>query len=411
MIDNFRADSYSRKKIIFVYPHPFFQRDVHRFGAEYLMKKGYSVELWRLFSDDSISFLGGDSVYQGENYYEYDYHEFKWQVGNHLDDIYILIGANQVIYGEIINRGCIYFFWDGMGGVFSFSDACTQKFSQLLYKKLKRAFQRGAFQSLLHLYDMIQTNHRIRKYKGIQRNNPPIQIVTSTRKVAQKYWSYEQLQGNVLYTHAMDYDRYIEENRKIDTDGKYIVFCDTGIGTIDYDTVYYNYEQINDRYRFLEQTEELIVALEKKYNLPTIILGHPNAIYENGTFFGRQVVRNRSCEYTKKAAVFILNVSLAINFAVLYDVPTLQVVNTEFKHLTFMAPNLYEYIKCQALDILGCGFLDMDDADAMKHPWDYVKRMDPMKRERYIHDYLIDNNTTDKCSYEYLEEVIRPYFL
>lgn len=50
----------------------------------------------------------------------------------------------------------------------------------------------------------------------------------------------------------------------------------------------------------------------------------------------------------------------------------------------------------------------MDDEEAMEHPWDYVKRMNIEKRKQYIRDYLIDNDTTDKCSYEYLEEAIRP---
>lgn len=138
-----------------MYLHPFRQIDSYRFGVDYFMKRGYPTEIWRIINEKSIDFIPGGAVYQGENYHEYDYQEFKRQVGNHLRDIYILIGAGQVIYGEIIKRGCIYIFFDGMGGVFSLADAYTPKFPALLYKKLKRAFQRGIPRSLLLLYNMI----------------------------------------------------------------------------------------------------------------------------------------------------------------------------------------------------------------------------------------------------------------
>lgn len=52
---------------------------------------------------------------------------------------------------------------------------------------------------------------------------------------------------------------------------------------------------------------------------------------------------------TQKSGSFIINTSLAINFAVLYDVPTLQVVNTDFKRLTLYTPNLYDYIKVSSI--------------------------------------------------------------
>lgn len=391
------------RKIIFVVIHPFFQRDYHRFGIEYFMERGYSVEIWRLLSKKTIDFLADMPLYQGDNFHEYDYNELKKQLGNHWDDIYVIFSMEPEYY-EIINRGYKYMLFFGMAGVFLLNAPPTE-----FFERVKRAFYRGFFQSMIVLYNKYKNINNKNLYINAMRKNPPIQILTSTHKVARIYLTEEQLQGNVLYTHAVDYDRYIEENRKRNDDTvKYIVFCDCGLGAIDYDSVLNNYEQLEDKSRFSGQIELLLSRLEEKYNLPAIILGHPHTKYENETLYGRKIVLNRTAEFTKEAVAFVLNTSTAISFAALYDVPTLYVVNTEFKRLRFFYPNLYELIEYEAKNVFGCGFLDMDDEEKMARPWDYVKRMDIEKRKQYIRDYLIDNNTKDKCSYEYLEEALRP---
>ncbi len=405
-------------KIIFVVNAPFYERDYSRFGIEYLMQKKYSVEIWSLIPKEMITFHATAKLYTRDNYYEYELLEFEKQLQDHIDDMFVIIQSSNIsciqMYNRIISNECRYILINGLNGVFLLdykSRGEPVSFSANIIRKIRTIIRLGMVQSAKTIYEMIFRRICMQIFKNAQRKNPPMRIITSTHNAASKYLTDEELQGNVLYTHAMDYDRYIEENRKSDEDTeKYIVFCDNGLATIDYDSVLENYAQLDDKKRYSRQIEEVLSKMEEKYNLPVVVLGHPHTKYESDIIFGHKIIMDKTAEFARKAAFFILNTSTAINFAVLYDIPTLQVVNKECRKLKYFYPNLYEHTEYEAKNLLGCGFLDMDDEEAMKHPWDYVKRMDTMKREQYMHDYLIDNDTTDKCSYEYLEEVIRPYF-
>ena len=178
----------------------------------------------------------------------------------------------------IINHGCKYVLFSGMGGVFQLAPKHHQaKVGSILWEKMSRLRRRGVVQSVIAIYNRFSQRKNEKRYINAIKRNPPIQILMSTHKAAQIYLSDELLKGTVLYTHAMDYDRYIEENRKrIDIARQYIVFCDTGLGAIDYDAVLNSYTRIKDKAHFLRQIESLLSRLEERYNLPTIVLGHPN---------------------------------------------------------------------------------------------------------------------------------------
>jgi hypothetical protein len=153
--------------------------------------------------------------------------------------------------------------------------------------------------------------------------------------------------------------------------------------------------------------------MEKKYNLPVVILGHPHVIYQKGDFGGREIVYNRISEFMQKAEVLILDLSVAIGFAAMYDIPVLRVGSRFFNYdksqLKIYLPNVYDFIKYESEVVLGCGFLDLDDEDELEHPWDFVKRIDEEKRKKYLKEYVIDGEKAEKTTYEYMEEFISSF--
>lgn len=408
-----------KRSIIFVNVGLFFQRDAIRFGCTYLMEKGYLVEIWDLLTERPMDFRATMPLYNGDNYYEYTYDEFRDNLNRHMQDIYVFIYASDDLFlricTEIINLGCRYILIPGIGGVYirrpdflsrnlSFLKRNInliltndrKKWKSILLKKLQNLSKRNAARKIITQY-----------FTALQ-NKPPLAVLTGTHKAYEQLLVPKQLQSNILYTHALDYDRFIEENRKRNNHPhKYVVFCDSGFGATHYDSVIAGEKPLIDKTKFFMQIESLLSKLEEHYNLPAVILGHPHVKYEEGMFAGRKIVFNRTCEFARNAEVFVLNMSASINFALLYDVPILQVANQDFKKITIIYPNLYEYILLETEKVICAGFLDLDNKSAMEHPWDYVKRASASKREEYIRTYIIDNDTTDKCTYEYLEDVIR----
>lgn len=396
------------RKIIFIVYHPFFQRDFHRYGVEFFMGKGYPIEIWYIPHNQAVDFVGDYPLYKGDNYHKYDFQEYKKQVEIHLHDIFVLFDIEERESYEIINHGCKYVIMSGLCGVFQLSDVCQYRVPLRLYESLRRVFQQGFIQSASMIYEKILRKIYMKRVAYAIKKNPAIKILTSTKKVSKMYLKDEILKGNVLYTHALDFDRYIEEEEKKDNrENMYIVFCDSGYGSTGYDFVYCGINNVLDNKKFHTQIDNLLKKMEMKYNIPAVILGHPHSKYENGAFGGRKVIINNTCEYAKKSKMFILNTSTAINFAALYNRPILQVVNSDFKRIHTVYPNAYEHIRYESNIVYGCGFMDMDDKVAMQHPWDYVKPMEPVKRQKFIRDYIIDNDTKYKRTFEYLEENLR----
>ena len=394
------------KKIIFLIENPYWIRDHHRYGAEYLSEKGYEVEIWRMMTMRSIEFNTQAGMYEGSNYYEYTLRKFKKEVKKNINSIYILQKSCDE-YSLFLSRiGCKFIVVSGIGGVIGSEKVHTSK---KLIEKIKRILDRGIFFSL-RLYIYFQTREKIKGlYKKAIRDNPPALIITSTCYIASKVFLKEELNGNVMYVHAGDYDRYIETERKYGARSKkHIVYCDSGYADRDYDSALVGDILETAKYKdeYFDQLEKLFNKLEDHYQLPVVVAGHPHTKYSDGDFHGRKIVFNRICELTRDAAVFIVNTSTAMNFAEIYDVPTVKIVNKHFKNIIYPHPNAYEFIKLEA-DILGCGFLDLDDKEGMRHPWDYVKSLEQKKRDNFMERYVIDSNMMEKTIIEYLEEYIR----
>lgn len=399
------------KEIIFIIEHPFWQRDYHRFGVEYLAGRGYPVQIWRIMRRNSISFNTQAGLYKGNGYYEYSFHDFKRKTKENRACIFIMQKPDDEYCLFLSRQGCRFIIISGLGGLNLPQDFLV---SYKVRDRIKRVFDRGlktSVQGYLRSKSGCWKRKRIiKQYKKAIKLNPPALIATSTRFTAKRTFLKEDLQGNVMYIHAGDYDRYIEVNRESGKEtAKCIVYCDSGFADRDYDAVLSGnvYETARHKNEYFDQLEVLFQKMEDWYGIPVIVTGHPHTKYETGDFHGREIVFNQTCRLVKNAEVFIVNTSTAMNFAVLYDVPVLKIVNRYFKKIPYGGTNMYDFIKNEACNVFKCGFLDMDDAEKMGHPWDFVKLMGRKNRDAFLKKFVIDSQRTEKTVIEYVEEFIR----
>ena len=104
-------------KIIYIIEHPYGKRDHHRYGSEYLMQKGYCVEIWRVVNSKSVAFGRKDDLYDGKNLYEYTYAEFKNRIKMDMDALYIMLGNENPYYVLLSKQSCRCILMMGMGAV------------------------------------------------------------------------------------------------------------------------------------------------------------------------------------------------------------------------------------------------------------------------------------------------------
>ncbi|MBQ7582622.1 MAG: hypothetical protein IJU25_07360 [Lachnospiraceae bacterium] len=399
-----------KTKIVFIIRHPYAKRDHVRFGAKYLMDRGYQVEIWRIMSADSLQMEWTAGMYSGSNYHEYTEEMYADALDRDRDcSLFIFQGKIEALY-PAAGKGCRYIILAGLGVLpvmhTDDEDLLYHAPGANLLSKLANRLERLTPD---HLRKRILQKSLNRKRSTLLSENPPLFFVTSTQYAAKRYLTGEERSGRVLYTHSMDYDRYIEANRKdANTHEKHIVFIDSGYFHKNYDFYREKKDSRQDAgEHFFGQLNALFASLEAHYGLPVVIAGHPHSVYED-EFGARELVFDQTCELVKDAALVIMSTSTAVSFAILYDKPVLKIYNQFMRQMPgAYGLSLYGYIALETATNLGCGILDMDDVEKMTHPWDFALRPDAVKREKYLRDCIIDNDTSGHTIMECVEERIR----
>ena len=398
-------------KIIFVVIHPYALRDHRRFGVQYLLEQGYDVEVWRIITGRSIQMEWSAGMYTGRGYREYSKNAYKKAVkNNRRGSIFVFMSKSTPLYYAAM-KGCTYVIMDALGPV----PVPQPDSAYLVTKPQKTGFAariRKTFSTGIRREIGRRIYNRIRPvvWRHVLKSAPPLVIVTSTEYAAKRYLSPLEREMNLLFTHSLDYDRYVETERSTGPrEQKHIVYCDGQLFTRGYD--FRRFDMTTDAVAHADeyhlQLIRLFEKLEEHYNLPVVIAGSPHAEYENGKFCGRDVIFDKTCALTKDAAAFIITASTAMNFAVIYDTPVMKIANRFLKTSPLgHYSSTYMLIKDETEQIFGCGFLDLDDEEEMEHPWDYIKKIPKERRDDLMRDYVIDNDTTDSTIIECLEKYL-----
>lgn len=393
-------------KMIFVVNTPFAIRDYKRFGAEYFYEKGYHVECWRVMGEDVIKMEWSAGMYRSPNYFEYSEVDYKKRLMEYSkDSLFVFQGESEEMYSAA-KCGCRYILMTGFGAIPSPSDAALYRSSEatsLIYNRIKDIMSSGFLKRAIRFFSK-RIGKQVKRYS--YKKNPPQVIATSTCFAKDTYVKPVNKRQNILCIHAMDYDRFIEANQ-VSGSNKHIVYIDSGFFSKSYDNIRLSRKMPYEyRKEYLSQLRYMFDRLESIYNVPVVIAGHPHLYYGDSDFAGRSIVFNRTCELVRDSLVAIITSSTAMNFIALYDTPTLKIANSRLAVTNYDGYNAYEYIREEAEEIFGCGFLNLSDKEAMEHPEDYIKKMDPVKRRDYIEKYIIDNDTTDDVIAYYLEKYI-----
>lgn len=404
------------RTIIFIIETPYWQRDHHRFGGEYLMEKGYHVEIWRIMRENSIEYETPSGMYQGDNLYRYTFKEFLKQIRHDKDSVYMLQRSGEEISLALAKAGCNYVIMNGLGRLPSPEAVKPGECGNKTPEKdsfsgfFRRSLERGIPATMRILKKRIQRKNMMPSYLRAIENNPPMMLVTSTHDAAKEVFISEELEKSkqVLYIHSRDYDRFIEANRECPQFlEKHILYCDGGAFAETYDEVANGKYQETRTYKreFFRQLHTLFDLLSDFYHLPVIVSGHPHTKYEKDDFGGSEIVYNKTCELARDAALVMTTGSLAINFGVMYNKQMMNISNDYFrKPLIADDVTSYDYVEYWSKSVLGIGFLNMSDQEELMHPWQYVKKMDPQTRDNYMRGYIIDGSVTEQTAIECIEQ-------
>lgn len=406
-----------KQKVVFLVNDVICKRDYNRTGADYLISLGHQAEVWQIILGKPIIFDYGELQYRGDNYRKLNKKEFIRMVKANKDAVYIIGGFYQFMHWILCKYSCKFIVMDGFQAPIgnssdAISDSLSGRLKRIICKVIKRRRLKDIVRSVKWRYES-----RWYRFKCRASQKSPVAIMTGTHYLASVIPEGE-LKGNIRYIHAKDYDHYIETQR-IDSEQKekYIVYCDGGYAAEDYHDAVVGERTDQDasrhgvyfhREEFFQQLEVLFQKLEKYYGVPVVVAGHPHVLYKQGDFNGREITYEKTCELTRDAKIFVMNVSTAMSFALLYDKPILMVQNEYFKDFPmYRYANAYDYIQYVAEEKLKIEFINMSNPEEMERPWEKCKKIPEKEREEFMREYIIDTDKTEKTITEYLAEILQ----
>lgn len=391
------------QKIIYITRDPYWVRDHHRYGGEYLEQMGYPVEIWRIITHGSIDFGDKKRMYQGKNLFFYNWRQFENEAKKNRDAVFILQTYTKA-YVYLTKLQTIRILMSGLGPMIP--QAKPKQLYTGLRGSVKRWVNRGIFLSIKLKWQYIKGMRERDFYNRFVPLNPPSLIVTSTKYARDFYFKRGEPEKRIFYVHSQDYDRFVEANRgKQKPTSRYILYIDSTYTGNAYDTALTGVSPGPEKHaqEYQEQLEKVFEKMEEHYGIPVVISGHPHTVYPKGAYSGREITFYRTCEQVRDADYVILQMSTAVSFPLLYDKPMVMVCNDYFRAQDDSRADLFEWMK-QSAAYLGIGFINMSNPKELERPWEKCNLADREGRRDYIEKYLIDTDKTEKTIIEYLEE-------
>ncbi len=369
------------------------RRDYHRFGLEYLERKGYDVEIWivrnGMVRKHRLQMSAG--MYKGKNMFELFLLEFEQKVRKNKNGVYVFAGCSNAIYVKAMEKyKCKYIIYEGTGNIiidYSKTKVSKNKVKviHLFTSWLHQEYKKRVLQSAL---------------KNFRKNLP--QYVFLGREIKNRWLSYVP-SDRKIYIHSFDYDRYMETREKNEINEKYIVYIDSGWGNLDQDKVLTNYYDPWDKNANIwDKLESVFDKLERYYHLPVIVAGHPHTKYTSRSLCNRKIIFNKTSELVANARFVIMQWSTSVSFALLFKKDILALIDNDFKKTDYWRqcciPN-YKYF-----GITPC---NMDIPKMAESPWEYVHKIDEQTAQKYISEYIKKPGTPEKLFAEVVEEKIR----
>ena len=207
-----------------------------------------------------------------------------------------------------------------------------------------------------------------------------------------------------IWTHALDYDIFLEQNRVLNRD-KNSGFCLYLDEYIPYHPDFKKigidkkYSAIADSY--YQKMNSFFDKIEKAYNLKVIIAAHPRAEYNKlgDVWNGRKIIFGKSIELVKDSDFCMMHASTSINFAILYKKPIL------FLSLKELEPLYGSFIDSFSKEVANSKIF-IDDEFDKKHI-DNSLIIDDNMYDKYKENYIKKSGTPEKNSWQIFADFIK----
>lgn len=325
-------------------------RDVHRFGADYLMQQGYDVELWTVYEKNVTRKRSSDSYYIGDNWKKINKKKFQVYVEDDVcaDTVFFVIGGMYKFLPVLLRQKRDYAYIMVATPVYELDSGALHGNvdGMTRWQKLKKYITIYGIEYVLgmvsrQLVDEMWRNSRNRGiYEYIRDNYRKVDnyLIAVANSEGEKVIP-DFMRPDAVKIHSYDYDRYIElERRNLTESIEHIVFIDQGFADLHLDMLdskeYNAFKKKDSRELLRKQLNRCFSLLEDYYELPVVIAAHPHVIYQ-GTFEGRKLVFGKTEELVKNARFVVMHMSTAVSFVVLYNKPALVVYNDSFMKMKF----------------------------------------------------------------------------
>jgi hypothetical protein len=139
-------------------------------------------------------------------------------------------------------------------------------------------------------------------------------------------WPPATAASEVVWAHAFDYDQVLRLGPA--GPGKGAVFLD------EYLPYHPDYERLGHApyvtpSNYFPPLNRFFSSVERALGAPVTIAAHPRAHYDRQQFDGRAIVRGKTAELVRDAALVLAHASYSINFAVLYKKPVVFLTTPE----------------------------------------------------------------------------------
>lgn len=393
-------------KIIYIVSYHITQRDYHRYGAEYLINKGYDVEIWIV----NNGFMLGDDfdisagMYRGKNMIDIHPKDLEKYVKRNSNAFFIFFDYKIPKWILAMAKyKCNYFLVRGIGATLTAgTNAIKEDRDYAKFLKLKNYINflnalPGIINNAIAMKKALRCfKHHLPKYifMGVDIHDDWFKCVPNDKKI---------------YIHSFDYDRYLETKHKNeDVDEEYIVYIDSGYGNGVFDlNKLFNPNKYDPWYEDRENVSNKLNAvfdkLEEHYHAPVVIAGHPHVKYPTDFWCNRRIIFNKTPELVAHSKFVIMQFSTSISFALLFKKSVLALVDNNLKKANYR-DNYWEDFFNANYKYFGITPCNMDIQEMIRKPWEYVHAIDEKISQEYINKYIKMPGTPDKLFIEVMED-------